>query len=40
MAILGLAESYKTIYRPDPTRPQRSLTAHFSESIKDMDDKF
>ena len=40
MTILGLAESFKTLNRPDPARPWRFLTAYFSESIKDMDVKF
>ena len=40
MTILGLAESFKTIIRPDPARTWRSLTAYFSESIKDREVKF
>ena len=45
MAILGLAESFKTVNRagpswPDPVRPWRYLTAYFLESIKEMGVKF
>ena len=32
MTILGLAESFKTMNRPDPT--ETLLTAYFSEKIK------
>ena len=40
MTISGLAESFKTMNRPDPdrlhpTQPRRSLMAYFSESLKD-----
>ena len=36
MTILGLAESFKMMSRPDPTRPDPTITlfdAYFSESI-------
>ena len=35
MTIFGLAQSFKTMNRPDPTRPYRSLTANFLKTIKD-----
>ena len=35
MTIIGLAESVKAMNRSGPTRPQSSLMAYFSESIKD-----
>ena len=40
MIILGLAESFKKMSRPDPNQPWRSLKTFFSEIIKDMDAKF
>ena len=40
MPILELVESFKTMNRPEPARPLRSLTVYISESIKDSDVKF
>ena len=40
MTILGLTESFETMNQPGPTRPWRSLTAYFLESLKDRDVKF
>ena len=40
MTYLGLAESFKTMNRFDPTRQELSLTAYFLESIKDGEVKF
>ena len=45
MTILGLAESFETLNRPDSTRPglarpELSLTAYFSERIRNTEVKF
>ena len=34
MTILGLVKSFKTLNRPGPNRPRRSLMDYFLESIK------
>ena len=39
-ATLGPAESFEMMNRAGPTRPYRSLTAYFSENIKDRITKF
>ena len=39
-ATLGPAESFEMMNRAGPTRPYRSLTAYFSENIKDRDLQF
>ena len=49
MTFLGIAESFKMMnparpdpvrFKPDPAAPCRSLTAYFSESMKDRDVQF
>ena len=41
MTIFGLAESFKTINRPDPTHCDAlGRPAYFSESLKDEDVQF
>ena len=40
MTILELAESFKTMNRPNPAQPFRSFTAYLSEIMHDRNVKF